>query len=101
MVAFMKVWISGCASAIVPGLGQLVRGRVGDALLFGALAFALHVVTGGLAFRIGADLAMDALIFGGFAFPSDRVSPTVVVTSVLMVCTHLGAAWDAARQTPT
>ena len=92
----MMDWIRGGASAIVPGVGQAMRGRFVDALLFLGLAFALHAVTGGLAFRIAPDLARDGMIFGGFGFPSDRVTPTTVVTTVLMVMTHLGAAWDAA-----
>ena len=96
MVTTMRQWISGLASAIIPGTGQLVRGRVADALLFFAFAIALHTITGGLAFRLGSDLARDGMIFGAFGFPSDRVSPVTVVTTVLMVATHLGAAWDAA-----
>lgn len=92
----MKAWISGGASAIVPGVGQLLRGRIGDALLFLGLAIALHVVTGGLAFRIASDLARDGMLFGVFGFPSDRVTATPLVTTVLMLATHLGAAWDAA-----
>ena len=94
----MKQWISGLASAIVPGLGQLFRGRIVDGLIFFGLAIALHTITGGLAFRLGADLAPDAMIFGAFGFPSDRVSPVTVVTTALMVATHLGAAWDAASE---
>jgi hypothetical protein len=101
MVACMKQWISGLTSAIVPGTGQLLRGRLGDALLFFGLAIALHTITGGLAFRLGSDLARDGMIFGGFGFPSDRVSPVTVVTTALMVMTHLGAAWDAASDGPT
>ena len=98
MVAPMRQWISGLSSAIVPGSGQLFLGRVSDGLLFLAFAIALHTITGGLAFRIGADLARDGWFFGAFGFPSDRVSPVTVVTTVLMVATHLGAAWDAASE---
>ena len=92
----MKAWISGWLSALVPGAGQLFRGRVGDALLFISLALVLHTVTGGIAFRIGSDLARDGMLFGAFGFPSDRVTATPLVTTVLMVAVHLGAAWDAA-----
>ena len=101
MVEIMVVWFSGIASALIPGLGHLFGGRGFGGPLFFGLAAALHVTTGGLAYTIAPDLAADALVYGGFAFPSDRVSPTVVVTTVLIVGTHLGAAWDAAHQSGT
>ena len=88
------------SSAVVPGFGQLLRGRVGDALFFLGLATWLHLILGGLAWGTRADVVVDGLLLGAVAFPGGAATPTVVVTTVLMVAVHLFAAWDAATNLP-
>lgn len=82
-------------STIVPGAGQLLSGRPGDALLFAALASWLHLILGGLAWGIAGDAVWDGLLYGGLGFPSGHLTPTVVATTSLMVAVHLFAGWDA------
>ncbi len=96
----MTGWVTGLASAVVPGLGQLLRRRLGDALFFLALATWLHVILGGLAWGVSNDAVWDGLLLGGLGFPSGTATPTVTVTTVLMFGVHLFAGWDAAENLP-
>jgi len=96
----MKGWVTGLASAVVPGLGQLLRGRLGDALFFAALATWLHVILGGLAWGASKDAVWAGLFLGALGFPSGSTTPTVVVTTVLMIVVHVFSGWDAATNLP-
>ncbi len=94
------MWITGLTSAIFPGAGQLLRGRVGDAVLFLTLALWLHLVMGALAWGIRGDAVWDGLLLGALGFPSGHATPTAVVATVLMFSVHAFAAWDAAVNRP-
>ena len=84
----------------MPGVGQLLRGRVADALLFLVLATWLHMILGGLAWGVRAGVVWDGLFLGALGFPPGTATPTVVVVTVLMVLVHVYAAWDAAKNLP-
>lgn len=83
------------ASALVPGLGQLARGRVIDALLFG---FAMVWVRSFLAGHAALDDRLVAFVFGVPAIDNGLRTPVLVVFTGLLVGLHALSAWDAGRQ---
>lgn len=86
--------LRGALSAIVPGLGQLVAGRIGDAFLFG---FAMLWLRGFLA-GFGEANRVAAALFGAPAIEGGLRMPVVVVFSAILVALHAFSAWDASRE---
>ncbi len=85
-------------SAIVPGLGQLLRGRVSDGLLFLFFALWLRVTLGGLAWTAGVgDRLLDVALWGFPALPAGQRVPLSVLATVMAVVVHAWAALDARR----
>ena len=87
-------WAAALASALVPGLGQLARGRIGDGVLILALAGWLHLFLAG---QVAAGARTAAFIFGAPAAEGGLRAPVFVVFTVLMIALHGFAAIDAWR----
>lgn len=88
---------AGALSALVPGLGQLVRGRWGDAALCLLAATWIHGFFAGLALadeRADPVLAAVAMAFG---LPNGFARPVAVVFCAFGLALHAFAAWDATR----
>lgn len=87
-------WVLGALSALVPGLGQLAAGRIGDAALF-VFAFCwTRLFFAGLA-ADGEHLS--AALGGAFGMARGFAMPTAVVFTVIAIALHVFASWDAAR----
>lgn len=89
--------LAGALSALLPGLGQLVRGRLGDAALCLLAATWIHGFFAGLAVadeRADPVLAAVTLAFG---LPNGFVRPVAVVFCAFGLALHAFAAWDATR----
>lgn len=89
-----RATLARLASAIVPGLGQALRGRLVDGGLFLFAALWLRGFLGGHAEpgeRVVAFLVGAPAMTGGL-----RV-PVLVVFTALLVGLHALAAWDAGR----
>lgn len=87
-------------SLILPGLGQLVRRRVGDAVLFAFLTGWLMLTLSASAQMMPRGLEADpvsAAFFGFLAFPAGGMQPIAVVITVALACVHVWSAWDAWR----
>lgn len=89
-----RAWFARIASAIVPGLGQALRGRLIDAALF---VFAMSWLRGFLAGHAEPGDRLAAFLFGAPAIAGGLTTPVVVVFSALLVGLHVLAAWDAGR----
>jgi len=88
-------WVRGVLSALVPGLGQLAAGRIGDAALFLVAVCWTRLFFAGLA----ADgERLSAALGGAFGMARGLAMPTVVVITVITLGLHVFAAWDAARK---
>ncbi len=94
----MPPWIAAALSFAAPGLGQAVRGRVGDGLLMLWTAGWLRLILAGVANggHSGAE-PLDAALVGLFAFERPAAAPIVVVASVLVMALHVWSASDARR----
>lgn len=97
----MNAHLAGTLSLLVPGAGQLLRQRWGDAALFLFLAVWLRLILSAsaqmLPRRVGLE-PLDAAIGGLFAFPGGYREPLVVIVTVVLVAIHAFAAWDAWRR---
>jgi TM2 domain-containing membrane protein YozV len=87
-------WVRGVLSAIVPGLGQLVAGRIGDAVLFLVAFCWTRLWFAGLA-TDGERLS--AALGGAFGMARGLAMPTAVVITFIALAIQVFAAWDAAR----
>lgn len=89
--------VSAVLSALVPGLGQLLRRRWVEAALFLSAAVYVRLLLAGLAGAIAADARTSGLVLGAFGVDGGLRQPTFVVMTVLAVTLHVIAAWDAGR----
>lgn len=90
-----KRWrrVAALASALVPGLGQLMTARVADGLLFAFAALWVHGLLAGLA---EPGQRLEAFGLGAFGLERGLARPVAVVFSVLALALHAWASWDAA-----
>jgi len=100
-MAFRRRQLHAVLSAIVPGLGQLVAGRIRDGLM---LAFAMLWIRAFLAAHVGgiAPATSPSLAdrFWGFAFGAPAIDnglrmPLLVVFTALLSGRHVLGAWSA------
>lgn len=89
-----RAWLARVASALVPGLGQALRGRLIDAALF---VFAMCWLRGFLAGHAAPGDRLAAFLFGAPAIAGGFTTPVLVVFTALLVGLHVLAAWDAGR----
>ena len=84
------------ASLIVPGLGQLGRGRLLDGALFLALAVWLRLVLASYGWILTTDKnALGAALWGAMAIPDPVSAPLAIVVSGLLLIVHGWSAFDA------
>lgn len=88
---------AGALSALVPGLGQLVRGRPGDAALCLLAALWIHGFFAGLAIPDERADPVSAALFMAFGLPQGFARPLAVVFTAFGLALHAFASWDAAR----
>jgi len=103
-MAFRRRHLYATASAIVPGLGQILAGRFRDGLM---LAFATLWIRAFLAAHVGGIAITGATPslgdrLWGFAFGAPAIDgglrvPLLVVFTGLLVVLHALAAWNALR----
>ncbi len=99
-VPAMHAYAAGGLSLLIPGLGQLARRRVGDAVLFAFLTLWLMLTLSASAQMMPRGLEADpvwAALVGFPAFPRGGMRPIAVVATVAVVGVHLWSAWDAWR----
>ena len=97
-VESVKETLSMIASLIVPGLGQLGRGRLKDGALFLAWVLWLRLVLASYGWILTSDKdALGAALWGAFALPEPSSAPLALVVTGLVVATHAAAALDARR----
>lgn len=89
-------YVAALLSLVVPGLGQLVRGRFVEALLFLVSFGYVRLLLAGLA-GDAEGARMSGFFFGAFGVEGGTSHPTFVVFSVLIVFLHGAAAWHAFR----
>lgn len=91
--------IAAAISLVVPGGGQALRGRLGDAALFLWSAAWLHtLVLGMLVERVGADAsALPTWLLGALGAPGGLGVPEAVVFTAATLALHATSAWDALR----
>ncbi len=88
-------------SALVPGLGQALRGRPGDAALFLSVALYLHWMLAGCACPVGApSWSVGAFLVGPAGFPGGFAMPVAVVVALIAAGVHALAGWDARARDP-
>lgn len=88
---------AGALSALVPGLGQLAKGRFGDAALCLLAATWIHGFFAGLALADErADPVLAAVVLA-FGLPNGFARPVAVVFCAFGLALHVFAAWDATR----
>lgn len=90
--------VSAVLSAVVPGLGQLVRRRWVEAILFLLAAAYLRLLLTGLAGDAVPGARVSGLLFGAFGVRGGLGNPTFTVFTVLTIVLHALAAWDAGRR---
>lgn len=82
-------------SALLPGLGQLVRGRVADAALCLVAATWIHGFFAGLAMADERADPVAAALGLAFGLPQGFARPVAVVFTAFGLALHAFAAWDA------
>ncbi|MFO0749893.1 MAG: hypothetical protein U1F43_30110 [Myxococcota bacterium] len=89
--------VAAALSAVVPGVGQLLRRRWVEAFLFVAAVGYLRLLLAGLAGAAAPDARLWGFLVGAFGVKGGLANPTFVVMTVLTFALHGLAAWDAAR----
>lgn len=84
--------LAAFASAILPGLGQLLRGRLVEAGLF---LFAMLWLRGFLAGHAEPSERVAAFLFGAPAISGGLRTPVLVVFTALLAGLHVLSAWGA------
>lgn len=89
-------YVSALMSLVIPGSGQLLQLRVGDAVLYAFLVFWMRLSLAGVALVLKQPEIMgDAFFAGAIAIEGVARAPVAVVFTVVVVIVHLWAAWDA------
>lgn len=91
--------VASLLSLVVPGLGQVLRGRVRDGLLFLWAAVWFHAMALGALVAVYPKLDSPTLTFAVAAFgvPRGLAVPEAVVLTALLATIHVWAARDAYR----
>lgn len=84
--------LAAVASAILPGLGQLLRGRLVEAALF---LFAMLWLRGFLAGHAEPAERLGAFLCGAPAIAGGLRTPVLVVFTALLAGLHALSAWGA------
>lgn len=94
----MLTWTPAALSLVVPGLGQLVRGRAIDGVLMLWAAAWLRLILAAIARAgQGGPDPLDAALYGLLVFDSPGRFPILTVVTVFVVALHLWSASDARR----
>lgn len=100
-MTFVRRFVPVVFSALVPGLGQALRGRPGDAALFLGVALYLHWILAGCACQVGAPTwSVGAFLVGPAGFPGGFAMPVAVVVALIACGVHALAGWDARVRDP-
>ena len=100
-MTFVRRFVPVALSSLVPGLGQALRGRPGDAALFLGVALYLHWILAGCACQIGApSWSVGAFFVGPAGLPGGFAMPVAVVVALIALAVHVLAAWDARVRDP-
>ena len=95
-MTFVRRFVPVVCSALVPGIGQALRGRLADAALFLGVALYLHWSLAGCACQAGApSWSVGAFLVGPAGFPGGFAMPVAVVTALIALAVHALAAWNA------
>jgi hypothetical protein len=88
------LWRRGAAlaSALLPGLGQLMMARVFDGVLFAFAALWVHGLLSGLA---EPGQRLEAFGLGAFGLERGFARPVAVVFTMLALTLHAWSSWDA------
>jgi hypothetical protein len=91
--------LASLLSFVVPGLGQVLRGRVRDGLLFFWGAVWFHVMALGALVAVYPRLEDPTLTLavGAFGVPRGLAVPEAVVLTAVFAALHVWAARDAYR----